>query len=402
MHSPGKRLRILTVTHNYPRFPGDPSGAFVARLAEGAAAAGHDVEVLAPHAPGTSLEEHDAGVRLRRFRYAPDALERVAYTGNLHGSTLRSPLAALAFPGFLLGFARAVRSTIRRFAPQVVHAHWWFPAGWFVSRESAAYLITCHGSDVRLLERGAFFRKIALPVFQRAARISTVSRFLAEDLRRLLPTIGTRIERTPMPVDVAAFGLGLETPKHTPPRVLYAGNLIPSKGVDVLLKAMAELGGRGVSAELRILGQGPERPSLEMLAQELGISRAVTWAPLVPQSQMAAEYGASEVTVLPSRGQAEGLGLTLVEALLAGSAVVGTAAGGIPEVVVHDRTGLIARDGDPHDLADQIERLLSDGALRTRLTQEGREQVLRTYAPDAAIARFLDIYHAVANDQPHR
>ena len=62
---------------------------------------------------------------------------------------------------------------------------------------------------------------------------------------------------------------------------------------------------------------------------------------------MPAEYGAATVTVLPSRGHAEGLGLTLVEALLAGSAVVGTAAGGIPEVVIHERTGLVARDGDP-------------------------------------------------------
>jgi glycosyltransferase involved in cell wall biosynthesis len=115
---------------------------------------------------------------------------------------------------------------------------------------------------------------------------------------------------------------------------------------------------------------------------------------------MAAEYGASTVTVLPSRGHAEGLGLTLVEALLAGSAVVGTAAGGIPEVVVHEKTGLIARDGDPTDLASQIQRLLTDPVLRTQLTRQGKEHVLRTYAPEAAIDRFLEIYDAVAYHQP--
>jgi len=402
MPSPGKRLRILTVTHNYPRFPGDPAGAFVARLAQGAAARGHQLEVIAPHAPGTAGEEQVAGLRIRRFRYGPEALERVAYTGNLHGRTLRSPLAALAFPGFLLAFARAVHTATLRFAPDVVHAHWWLPAGWFVSREPAPYLITCHGSDVRLLERTSLMRRIALPAFRRAARITTVSKFLADDLRRLLPALGTEIQVMPMPLDVAAFSQGARTPKQQPPRILYAGNLVPSKGVDVLLRATAELGRRGVACELKILGEGPLRSKLEVLARWLGISSRVTWAPFVSQPRMAAEYGASMVTVLPSRGNAEGLGLTLVEAILAGAAVVGTAAGGIPEVVIHERTGLIARDGDPDDLADQIQRLLTDVSLRERLALEGREHVLRTYSPDAAIASFLEVYDAVADHKPRR
>ena len=115
---------------------------------------------------------------------------------------------------------------------------------------------------------------------------------------------------------------------------------------------------------------------------------------------MAAEYGASAVTVLPSRGQAEGLGLTLVEALLAGCAVVGTAAGGIPEVVLHEKTGLIARDGNAEDLATQIQRLLTDLPLRERLARAGKEHVLRTYSSEAAVARFLEIYDAVADHQP--
>jgi phosphatidylinositol alpha-1,6-mannosyltransferase len=75
--SRGRHLRILTVTHNYPRFAGDPAGAFVARIAEGAATAGHDVEVIAPHAPGTPTDERSGGVRVRRFRYGPERLVRV-------------------------------------------------------------------------------------------------------------------------------------------------------------------------------------------------------------------------------------------------------------------------------------------------------------------------------------
>jgi glycosyltransferase involved in cell wall biosynthesis len=96
------------------------------------------------------------------------------------------------------------------------------------------------------------------------------------------------------------------------------------------------------------------------------------------------------------------LGLTLVEALLAGSAVVGTPAGGIPEVVRHEVTGLLARNEDPVSLADQIERYLTDASLRDRLVGAGREYALQTFSPEAAVERFLEIYHALADDQPNR
>jgi glycosyltransferase involved in cell wall biosynthesis len=398
--SSGRPLRILTIAHNYPRFPGDPAGSFVARIAQGAGAAGHRVEVIAPHAPGTASEEQTDGVRLHRFRYAPELLERVAYSGGLHQRALLSPLPAVAFPAFLLSFAHAVHSAVRAFQPDLLHAHWWFPAGWFASRERVPYLITCHGSDVRLLDRGSLVRKAARRVFEGAGRVTTVSRFLAQDIDRLIPGLGRETLVTPMPLDVNRF-MAAVSRKVQPPRVLYAGNLVPSKGVDVLLRAAAELTRRGVNYQLKVLGEGAARNRLEAVAHELGISSQVTWSGFISQDQMPAEYASSTVTVLPSRGQAEGLGLTLAEALLSGSAVVGSSAGGIPEVVIHERTGLIARDGDPYDLAEQIQRLLTDAELRERLTGAGKEHVLQTYAPEPAIGRFLDLYDAVAHHQSH-
>ena len=402
MPSPDRRLRILTVTHNYPRFLGDAAGAFVARIAEGAAAQGHEVQVIAPHAPGTVVDEVVGGIQLHRFRYAPEGLERVAYTGGHHRGMLSAPLVALALPGFLLAFANSVRKAVHRFAPDVIHAHWWFPSGWLVSRSHVPFLITSHGSDVRLLEHGGLIRSRAERVFRRAARVTAVSRFLASDIRQLLPQAIVDIAVTPMPVDVASFMRGAGQSKAEPPRILYAGNLVPSKGVDLLLHAAAELSNRGVPYQLKILGEGPALNRLQALGAQLDLGARVTWSAFVPQAQMPSEYGASTVTVLPTRGRAEGLGLTLVEALLAGSAVVGTPAGGIPEVVQHDQTGLLARDGDAADLANQIHRLLTDDLLRNRLVRAGKELMLQTYSPEAAVGRFLEIYHAIARDQPNR
>jgi glycosyltransferase involved in cell wall biosynthesis len=108
------------------------------------------------------------------------------------------------------------------------------------------------------------------------------------------------------------------------------------------------------------------------------------------------------VTALPTRGRAEGLGLSLVEALLAGSAVVGSRVGGIPEVVQDGETGLLFGDGDVEGLAGALARLIQDHALRDRLSAEGLRRVKDRYAPDSAARRFLDLYDDIAGRRPSR
>jgi glycosyltransferase involved in cell wall biosynthesis len=387
-------MRILVVTHNYPRFPGDPAGAFVARIAAGTAGQGIQVQVIAPHAPGAPERESAGPVEVHRFRYAPDALERVAYTGDLHRKTLFSPLAAISFPAFMLGFKRAIRDGVRTFQPDLIHAHWWIPGGWLAGRMGVPYMVTCHGSDVRLLEKWSGFRRLAGPVFARARAITTVSRFLADDIRHLTGQDLPQLVVRPMPVDTRHFQAGRTTPKASPPRILFAGNLVPSKGVDVLLRAYALLRSRGIAATLRILGEGPERAALEELARTMGHPE-IEFSDFLPQDRMPAEYGASTITVLPTRGDAEGLGLTLVEALLAGSSVVGTGAGGIPEVIQHDETGLITGESDA-DLAAALERLVMDPALRQRLTTTGQARVEARFSTDSAVDGFLTLYRDAA------
>lgn len=388
-------MRILTITHNYPRWEGDRAGAFVGRLASETVSRGHTVRVVAPHAPGAVLREIQHGVKVVRARYGPDALERVGYTGAL-GQPLRATrLAPLMLPPFLARLASVAASEAEKFNPHIVHAHWWVPSGWIASRLGRPLVITCHGTDVRLLEK-SYWRAIAAPAMRRAGAITTVSEFLANDLRRLMPEMSKKIVVTPMPLDIECFERGASSPKVSPPRVLFAGNLIASKGVDVLIEAIALLRDKGVSCQLRIIGAGPEEQRLHALARRLSLGDAVTWSPFISQHELPAEYGEATITALVSRGQAEGLGLVLAEALLAGSAVVGTAAGGIPEVVVDEQTGLIAADGDAADLARQIERLLSDRELRERTIEAGRVRIREQHAPIAAADRFIALFKEVA------
>jgi glycosyltransferase involved in cell wall biosynthesis len=389
-------MRLLVLTHNYPRFPGDPAGAYVARLARATADSSSQVQVIAPHVSGTSEREQERGLDLRRFRYAPTSLERVGYRGA--SDSVLQPLTLALAPLYLSAFRRSARRAVAELRPSVIHAHWWFPGGWVASSLGLPYVVTSHGSDVRLFDRGGWWRRIGRDVLARAAAVTTASRFLAGDLERHAGPLARPITVTPMPLDVERFEAGQATPKAVPPRILFAGNLVASKGVDVLVRALAILKARDVPFRARILGEGPERGGLERLAAAVGVGADVEWSPFLPQDRMPAEYGASTVAVLPSRGQAEGLGLTLVEALLAGCSVVGTPAGGIPEVVHDGVTGLIAKDGDAADLAQQLIRLLLDPKLRERLTQTGRTMALATYATEPAARRFLDLYDAVARD----
>ena len=387
-------MRILTITHNYPRWDGDRAGAFVARLAADIVALGHEMRVVAPHAPGAAANETQHGVEIVRARYGPDALERVGYTGVLREPMRATLLAPLMLPPFLGRLWAVAAREARAFHPDVVHAHWWMPGGWIAGKLGVPFVVTCHGTDVRLLE-SPFWRALAAPVMRRAGAITTASEFLAQDIGRFFPGFADKISVTSMPMDVELFARGASVEKARPPRVLYAGNLIASKGVDVLIEAMALLRDRGTACELRIIGGGPEEARLRALADARALGGAISWSPFVSQHALPAEFGAATVTALVSRGQAEGLGLVLAEALLAGSAVVGTAAGGIPEVVVDERTGLIAKDGDAADLARQIERLLTDATLRERTIAAGRERIRARHAPVPAAERVIALYDAV-------
>lgn len=379
-------MRILFVAHTYLRWPGDRAGAQVHRFALEAVARGHQVRVVAPHAAGAKEgRESIDGIDIIRFRYGSDESELIGYQGAVNKS-VGTPGALMVLPRYLMRFRAAVRQAVAEFAPDVVSVHWWAPGGLATDGIAPPVAITCHGSDARLLGSSFLVRMIGRHVLNRAIAVSAVSEVMAGDLRRFAEVEEVVITR--MPIDDARF-----TPPAAhgdPPIVLFAGNLIRAKGIDLILTAAAQLHREGVRFQLRLVGDGPGRQEFEALARRLAITDVVEWAGTRTHDQMPAEFAAAAVFVLASRGpRGEGLPLTVAEAMLSGCAVVATPAGGVPELVLDEVTGLIARDEDAAHLAQQLGRLLRDTALRDRFAEVGRKRALAQHGRRAAMDGFF-------------
>src|SRR5574342_1176596 len=147
-------MRVLFLTHSYPRTSGDAAGAFLLHLATALKAQDVEVTVVAP--AGDHLPAHEGldGIPVHRFRYAPRRFQRLAYTGQMAEEVRRSLSAKLALLGFLgSGFAKGARVR-REIEPALLHAHWWFPGGllgsWVAGLAGIPLVTTMHGTDVRL------------------------------------------------------------------------------------------------------------------------------------------------------------------------------------------------------------------------------------------------------------
>ncbi len=171
----------------------------------------------------------------------------------------------------------------------------------------------------------------------------------------------------------------------------YAGGLLPEKGVDLLLQAVAGLG-IGDWA-LVIAGQGSEKARLQVLAAELGIAGRVSFLGRFPSTQMVDFYRSLDVLVVPSRTRPnwkEQFGRVLVEAMACGVVVVGSDSGEIPHVV--GEAGLIFPEGDVAALRERLARLLGDVQLRAELAQSGRQRVLANYTQAQVAAATFQVY----------
>jgi glycosyltransferase involved in cell wall biosynthesis len=230
---------------------------------------------------------------------------------------------------------------------------------------------------------------VAKPLFghvlKHSAAVTTVSGWLKDKTQEIAPDINPII--APMPVSTDLFVPGRSRDGQ---RLLFVGRLMPQKGLDHLLHALAAM---KTQASLDIVGEGPSRGALETLSRELGIAQRVRWHGQLTQSELPRLYQGAAAVVVPSAE--EGLGLVAVEALLCETPVVAFDSGGLRDVIQHDRTGLLVPPGDRAALARTLDDLLGRDGSGGDLGRAGRLYALSAFAPESAARRYAEIYQQV-------
>ena len=393
-------MRILLVTHGFPRHADDPAGAFLLALARGQQGLGHEITVVAPHAPGVPERDTVSGVSVRRYRYGPDETESLAYAGTMHEQVLHSWAARGRLLRLLAAQRLAVGRAVADLRPAVVNVHWWFPGGlavWPRLRAAPPCVLTSHGTDLFLLDRFRAVRAVAGPVFRSAREVTVISSPLVDRVRSL-GVAADRIAVIPMPLTAEVFGsspAGAEVAR-APGRLLFVGRLVERKGPEYAVRALALLRARARQATLTLVGDGPEREPLAALARSLGVDDAVSFTGALAPRDVADQYRRASALVLPAvtdwKGEQEGFGMVLVEAMLSGLPVVATRSGGIPDIISDGETGFLVPERDADALAGAVARVLGDQQLAERIGRRAAEEVARRFAPEAIARRFDEVY----------
>jgi glycosyltransferase involved in cell wall biosynthesis len=290
----------------------------------------------------------------------------------------------------------SLRRELRRLRPDVVHTHL-VHADVYGALAAGAPLVSTKHNDDRF--RMGPFRLVERALTRRAGRVIAIT----EALRRF------NVEQVGLPenkVEVVHYGLDGQPPawaRNEPvllpdgARVLLAVcRLTAQKGVDVAVRALAEVRRGYPDAVLVVLGEGPEHAALDALASDLAIGDAVF---LPGRAGDVAEWlERAEVVVHPVRW--EGFGLALLEAMLAERPLVASAVSSVPEIVVDGATGLLVPPNDPPALAGAISRVLADRELARSFGTAGRDRARAEFSVDRMAARTLAVYERVLARAP--
>lgn len=393
--------RLLMLTSNAPRWPGDSTTPFVLNLAADLQELGWRVDVLAPHAAGAKREEVLGGLRITRFRYnIPARAQTLAYGGGALINARASRWAAAQIPLFVGGEWAALHRSLRAGRYDALQSHWVLPQGavasWAAPRAGVPHLATIHGSDVLGLDSRLMsaFKRRALTA---ANAVSVNSSATERAVRKLAPTQAA-VHRIPMGITIPAqvseeerAGKRSQWRRGNGPLIAYVGRLVGWKGVDDLVAAIDLLQQQLPDVTCVIAGTGQEKARLREDVAARSLRESVRFLGWVHPSDVPGVFAAADVIVCPSRleadGTTEGQGLAVLEGMASGVPVVATRVGGIPDSLRDGTDGLLVPDQSPQELADAITRLHQDPAWGARLGASAQARA-REFSRPASAAHF--------------
>lgn len=395
-------LKICTIGSTFPLNEQDFQVPWLLESLRRMQQQGHQCDVLAPAYEGTS--DHKVhGIQVYRFRYAPKKFENLTH-GSGAPNKLKSKLQKLWVIPYLI--SACLRGALLAWREQydIIHVHWSFPHGviaipmrWVCG---AAVINTCHGAELALARKSAWIAKVLRWILRTHTLLNCNSSHTRAQMRhfsgrnaRIFP-YGSSI-----PV-VRMENRALQELDSRPLQLLFCGRLIERKGLGYLLQAMPELVQK-FNARLAITGEGNCKDEWIALRDALKLQEQVTFHGFVDEVTFQELYANCDIYVHPaiydSRGDTEGLGVVLIEALAYAKPVIASGVGGIVDVILHEKTGLLVEEKNPRALVQAVERLVSQPDWARSLGEAGREHVQALFNWESITRKQLRQYRLAAH-----
>ncbi|MGG6266419.1 glycosyltransferase family 4 protein [Leptolyngbya sp. AN03gr2] len=186
----------------------------------------------------------------------------------------------------------------------------------------------------------------------------------------------------------------------SPPTVVFAGRLVPEKGIDLLLSAFAKVVQQIPEARLLIAGDGAERDRILSLIYSLNLHSNVSLLGHLSRSDLEQAFSTAWVQVVPSRW-AEPFGIVAAEAMMRGTAVIASRAGGLAEIVRDGQTGFLVPPGEVEPLAEALLKVLQNRELAEQMGHTGRTIALSQFSEGAFVDRFIELYQQLLQNSAH-
>ena len=430
-------MKVLVIGSVYPRFHEDAEVPWLRTSIAHLKKAGVEIQVLAPSYKGLKSHEID-GTRVNRFRYAPANWEILTHEEGAPSKMASKPwLQLLAIPYIINGFFKCLK-ICRQWKPDIIHAHWPFPHA-YIALGAAKLLriplvLNFHGAELLLIRKKKWVKPLLKFAIGQAQAVFANSSFTAGKIKAIRnvdvewspygTTLETKDERRKtkeggslplasaachpreggdLPVSSATPSSG-GTPQHPVDgrfKILFVGRHIERKGICYLIDSAKFL--PADKFEIRIVGVGD---LTEKLKQQAAKYPHVIFTGKLSPEDLANEYRTANVFVLPAivdhKGDTEGLGVVLIEAMELGLPIVASNVGGIPDVVVDGESGILVPEKDPEALANAFKRIASDRSLLESLLAGARKRIADCFTWDGIIQRQVKTYTRLINKRKAR
>ncbi len=386
-------MKVLFVATAYTRFKGDIITPWLVELITRLKNEGIEVSVFTSSYKGLGNHVID-GVQVYRFRYCFKKFERLTHEETAVDRITRGVFHIFLSFLYLVFGAWSMSRLTKHEKFDIVHIHWPFPHvifGILGKRFGGARLFNSfYGVEIRWLKKK--FPILVRPfsvLINKSDKVTAISTHTAKELEGVVR----------MPIEVIPFSAAMGE-RHSAAiakkEIIFVGRLVERKGVKYLVEAFQRVH-KSIPHQLIIIGDGPERSQLEEMVTRSGIKDRVKFTGKISDDALTRYYKSSSFFVLPAvydkKGDTEGLGVVLLEAMSYAKPVIASNVGGITDIVVDHENGLLVPPADPAALAQAIVKLARSKQLRRTLGGEARKTVDEKFNWDRIIKKLIALYH---------